>query len=189
MLEVGGDYCIKDASNAAEALEQLAHHTFDVALVDLNLPDHDGIWLTRNIRSKWPALPVLILSMRDDEDSVFDALDAGANGFVVKTARQTELRAALTAVHRKGSYFCGEVSESLLKRLRSDHRPAPELTDREGKVLKLLVEGSSNSAIGKALHISVSRVKVHIGALFQKFGVSDRTALAAEAVNRRAISS
>lgn len=176
---------VGEASDAASAMQMLADTACDVALVDLSLGRGCGVELTEQIVSRHRGLPVLILSMHDEPEKVRAALRAGASGYVLKTIGREELVTAIQAAARGGTYFCGQIAAPLLQSLRRpEASDVPRLTEREQSVLRLVVDGDSNTAIAGKLHLSVSRIKVHLNSLFSKFGVSDRTTLAVEATAR-----
>ena len=172
-----------ECGTALSALEELSRRKVDVALIDLNLPDKDGVWLTREIRGRWPDLPILILSMHDGSQEVLAAMSAGASGYLTKTVDRDELLAAVHTAARGGTHLCGKAAEPVLRHLgqMSSRLGSPELSDREQTILKMVIGGSNNNEISEIVSLSVSRVKYHLSELFQKFGVSDRISLAVEA--------
>lgn len=178
-VEVSGE-----AGNSKDALSLLEERECDVALIDLKLGSEDGVDLVRSLRARYPELPILMLTMHDALEKVQASIEAGANGYLLKAGGRDELFAALQAAATGGSYFCGQVAAPLLRTLSKSESSLPQLSQRETDVLKLVIGGLSNSAISQELHLSVSRVKFHISALFSKFKVKDRTSLAVEASNR-----
>ncbi|MFA7483594.1 MAG: response regulator transcription factor [Vulcanimicrobiota bacterium] len=191
MLEVDDRVeVVGESDNALDALKSLETISPDVMLVDLNLPDHDGVWLVGKIRARWGKLPVLMLSMHDGGQEVLEALSQGANGYLTKTVDREELMAALVTVANGGTHLCSSVAAPVLERLKQ-FKPTsvPPLTERESEILQLVVAGKNNSEIAQTLSLSVSRIKFHLSALFQKFDVSDRTSLAVEASSRGALTS
>ena len=177
---------VGEAGDAAEAMRHLEHNSVDVVLLDLNLPDIDGIEVVRSIRPRWPKLPILMLSMHDGGKEVLAAIAEGANGYLTKTVEPEELRHALATVVKGGTHLSSSVAPFVLERVRKGNqmRRLPSLTERESDILNLIVSGKNNSEISEELSLSVSRIKFHLSDLFQRFEVSDRTSLAVEATKR-----
>lgn len=181
---ITGVEVVGEAGDSEQALRLLTQVCCDVVLVDLSLGDEDGVELVLQIRAQHSDLPILMLTMHDAPEKVQASIRAGANGYLLKAGGRDELFAALQAAATGGSYFCGQVATPLLKTLSRSNGSLPQLSHRENRVLELIVKGLSNAEIGKELHLSVSRVKVHVSSLFRKFEVKDRTSLAADAASR-----
>lgn len=163
-----GIECLQAAS-IAEALACGARHPdLSLLLLDLSLPDSQGMQGLRRLREALPAPALVVLSADDAPQTVLDALDAGAQGFIPKTARPGQMREALSRV------LAGEIY--LPAALLQAQRPAsPELSERQLDVLRLLVGGRANKEIGRELGLSESTVKTHLAALFRKLEVNTRT--------------
>jgi len=188
--------CVPDSEveavgSAAAALESLERRPADVALVDIRMPDRDGLDLLREIRERWPDTPVIVLTSYDHGEYVKRALADGAAGYLLKDATPEDLAQAIT-VARSGS---GNVlSPRAIQNLfngsmpsldRDDDRARPPdggLTRREWDILNLLSEGHSNREISRRLYLSEKTVKAHLAAIFRKLGVSNRTQAAMAAV-------
>lgn len=158
----------------------------DVAIIDLSLPDHDGRWLLRQLKKEFPEMPVLVLTMHLDPDSVVSALTEGASGYLTKTASHHELLQAIETVHSGGSYLQPRIAPHVVGALRC--RPSPKnsdnLTDRELDILELVADGLSNQAVAERLFVSVSTVKAHLRSCFRKLDVTTRTEVVVEAIRR-----
>jgi DNA-binding NarL/FixJ family response regulator len=174
------------AGTAQEGLTKAIGSNVQVAIIDLSLPDHDGIWLLQQIRLKRPDLPVIILSMHSDQETVVKALGEGAAGYLTKSADSAEVLNAIRAVHRGGSYLQPQVAHFLLGALRNKGRTAPpaELSDREQEILRRVAEGQSNRHIAEELFVSPSTVKAQLRGLFRELQVSTRTEVVVEAMRR-----
>ncbi|WP_233265504.1 response regulator transcription factor [Leifsonia sp. AG29] len=181
-LEVVGQ-----AADGAEAVALAVAERPDVALMDLRMPNLDGVAATARIVAEAPGTAVLVLTTYADDESIVGALRAGARGYLTKDAGRAELAAAVRAVAQGQSTFAPEVGARLVSSLTSGAaRPAPPdpvegllrrfpaLTRREAEVLALVGEGLSNGEIASRLYVGVSTVKTHINAIFAKLAVRDR---------------
>ncbi len=180
-LEVVGAAC-----DGSEALE-LVHdgREPDVLLLDVRLPDLDGIEVARKILEERPGLAILMLSAHDDHEYVAEAMRVGARGYVLKTAEANELVQAVHLVARGHLVMDSKVSGILGEKRAQEQEPAPKtgpLTERELQVLRQLAEGRTNRAIAKRLGISPETVKAHLERIFRKLGAGDRTDAVAQAL-------
>jgi DNA-binding NarL/FixJ family response regulator len=174
---------VGDAETGDEAVERALALQPDVVLMDLNMPGMDGIAATRRIVDTSPHIAVLVLTMADHDAAVFDALRAGARGYLLKGADRTELTRAIRAVASGEAIFGPDVARRLLAYFADApvRAPAfPELSERELEVLELIARGLSNQQIVDRLVISPKTVRNHISNIFSKLQVRDR----AEAVVR-----
>ncbi len=185
-LETAGDIeVVGEAATGIEAVERAAALGPDVVLMDVNMPGVDGIEATRRIVDRSPHVAVLVLTMHDDDDTVFAALRAGARGYLLKGARRTDLLRAVRAVVAGEAIFGPGVARRLMAYF-SATQPAPdpavfpELTDREREILELVAAGRSNADITAALVLSPKTVRNHVSNIFSKLQVRDR----AEAIVR-----
>ena len=175
------------AGTAEEALAALTRTSPDVVLMDINLPGTSGVEATRRVSQIAPAVAVLVISMVDDDDSVFAALAAGARGYVLKGASAAEITAALRTVAAGGAVFgAGIASRLLANRPVQLSGPASEsqqhdLTAREREVLDLLAEGASNRQIARSLGVSLKTVQNHVSRILDKLQAADRTQAALRA--------
>jgi DNA-binding NarL/FixJ family response regulator len=165
------------AASGEEAVERVAELAPDVVLMDLQLPGMSGIEATRAIVAAQPEIAVLVLTLFEDEESVFLALRAGARGYVLKDADEEELIAAVRAVHRGEAIFSRAVAGRVLAYFAAP-RPAPKvfptLTDREREILALIAQGRPNPAIARELYLSPKTVANYVSAIFAKLQVADR---------------
>ena len=163
---------VGEAGCGREALESEA--VADVYIVDLRMPDGDGIHLIKELMKRDPASKVLVLTTYDNEEDVFRALEAGARGYLLKDTNTEELVAALRQVHAGERHLPHAIATRLADRL-----VRPSLTPRELDVLRLVAKGRTNKELASAMFISEETVKTHVKTLFLKLGVHDR----AEAVS------
>ena len=152
-------------------------HRPDVAILDLQMPGQDGFAATREIRRVAPDVAVLVLTMSDDDDSVFAAMRAGARGYLVKGAEQEEIGRAVRAVASGEAIFGPGVAQRVLRFFATPvpvADPFPQLTAREREILDLLAAGLANSAIAVRLGLSPKTVANHLSSIFAKLQVADR---------------
>ncbi|CCK32500.1 Transcriptional regulatory protein devR (dosR) [Streptomyces davaonensis JCM 4913] len=172
---------VGDAANAEHALVRAPAVRPHVAVLDVRLPDGDGITVCRELRSRMPELAVLMLTSFDDEDALLDAIMAGASGYVLKQIRGSDLVAAVRTVASGQSMLDPATTARLMKSLRTEPAAepaeAPELaglSPREREILALIGDGLTNREIGKRLYLSEKTVKNHISRLLAKLGVQRR---------------
>jgi DNA-binding NarL/FixJ family response regulator len=182
---------IEEAEDAGQALDSLSRDVPDVALVDIRLPGRDGLDLLREIRARWPKLPVIILTCFDDSEYVKRALADGAAGYLLKDSSPDDLQQAITvALTGSGNVLSPRAVRNLFDNAaqaaeRGGVRarvPDAGLTRREADILSYLAEGFSNREISKALFLSEKTVKAHLAAIFRKLGVTNRTKAAMAAL-------
>ena len=168
---------IAEAGDGEEAQALIQKHKPDVAVLDIQMPKASGIEVTRWVRSHLPGVGVLILTAYDDEPYVMAVLQAGANGYVLKTAKTEELIQAVRDVHEGKSALDPSITQKLMSNLfkRSEKTPIESLTDRELDVLRLAAKGFTNKAIGAQLNISDRTVQGHLAHIFAKLQATSRT--------------
>jgi two-component system response regulator NreC len=172
---------VGEATGGYEAIELVGKNHPDILILDLSMPDLDGIEVTKRIKTQFPEVCVLILTIHEDEALLKAALKAGAGGYILKHAAEAELISAIHTILRGDLY----VDPSLVRRLLTDETPpvaaqsrsAEVLTPREIEVLKLIVQGYTNRQIGEELNISVRTVESHRANLSEKLGVRSRVEL------------
>jgi DNA-binding NarL/FixJ family response regulator len=184
---------VAEASDGLEAIALVEEHRPDVAVVDIRMPGTTGIELARQIKERFSDVRVLILTAFDDDPYVFALLEAGADGYVLKTASSDELVRAVHTVHRGQSALSPEIASKLVKQAtgqRDDKKRdlIEPLTTRELDVLRLAARGMTNRAIGHELGISHRTVQGHLASVFGKLGVNSRTEAVTEALRRGWIS-
>jgi len=170
---------VAEASNGREAVDLAARFAPTVILMDIRMPELDGLEATRRILAADGAARVLVLTTFDLDEYVYEALRAGASGFVLKDDPPEQLIAAIRTVARGDALLSPAVTKRVIERFSRLPRPAPppevqELTDRELDVLRLLARGLSNAEIGQELFIGETTVKTHITHILQKLGLRDR---------------
>jgi DNA-binding NarL/FixJ family response regulator len=171
---------VGEAATGAEAIALAVEPVPDVAVMDLQMPGVGGIEATRAIVAQAPNVHVLVLTMFEDEDSVFAALRAGARGYVLKGAGQEELARAIEAIASGEAIFSPAIATRVIdffSRSRDDQPPQafPELTDREREVLGLIAEGLPNPEIMRRLVLSPKTVRNHVSNILAKLQVRDRS--------------
>jgi DNA-binding NarL/FixJ family response regulator len=177
---------VGEAATGQETIAQAAELQPDLILMDIQMPDLNGIEATRQILRTSPHVGIIVLTMFEDDDSVFAAMRAGARGYVLKGADQAVLLRAVHAVASGESLFGPEIAQRLIgffSNLEPTSRPElfPELTDREREVLGLIAEGLPNAEIAEKLVISMKTVRNHVSNIFSKLQVADRAQAAIRA--------
>jgi DNA-binding NarL/FixJ family response regulator len=165
------------AGTGREAVLQAERLQPDVVLMDLQMPDIGGIDATRMIAEASPHIRVLVLTMLEDDETVLTAMRAGASGYLVKGAPQTEIRRAIEAVVAGEVIFGPAIARRMLELLARPTRPEdpfPELTTREREILALVAEGATNVTVARQLSISDKTVRNHLSNVFTKLQVADR---------------
>ena len=170
---------VGEAATGEEAIARATELQPDVVLMDLQMPEVNGIEATRKILQESPSVRVLVVTLFEDEDSVFTALRAGARGYVLKDADEEEMVLAIRAVGRGEAIFSPAIAERLLAYFASPQPAAqpqvfPTLTDREREILNLIAKGHPNPAIAKQLHLSTKTVGNYVSNIFTKLQVADR---------------
>lgn len=170
---------VGEASSGKEALRLAVEHQPDVILMDIQMPDLNGIEATRQILRTSPHVGIIVLTMFQDDDSVFAVMRAGARGYVLKGADQAVLLRAVRAVANGESLFSPEIAARLMQ-FFANLEPAsrtelfPELTEREREILSFVADGQTNAEIAEKLVISMKTVRNHVSNIFSKLQVADR---------------
>ncbi|WP_179953715.1 response regulator [Lentzea guizhouensis] len=170
---------VGEAGDGAAAVELVTSLRPDVVLMDVQMPRMDGLEATRQILSAGGVTRVVILTTFDREDYLFEALRAGASGFLLKNASPEDLVESVRVVARGDALLSPEVTRRVIARFSAPEQPArtrpPELTDREYEVLVQLAKGASNAEIAAALYLGETTVKTHVSRVLSKLGLRDRT--------------
>jgi DNA-binding NarL/FixJ family response regulator len=173
---------IGEAGTAASALARIPALKPDVAVLDVRLPDGDGVMVCRELRSMMPDLACLMLTSFGDDEALFDAIMAGAAGYVLKQIRGTDLVGAVRTIASGQSLLDPEAARKVMNRMREQANrsdPLAELTGQERKILELIGEGLTNRQIGERMYLAEKTVKNYVSALFAKLGMERRTQAAA----------
>jgi NarL family two-component system response regulator LiaR len=168
------------AYDGQEALEQIPHLQPDLVLMDLKMPNVNGIQATRQIRQKYPDIRVLVLTTYDDDEWLFDAIRSGAAGYLLKDTPRDKLIEAIKGTYLGKTFVDPDVAGKLfssIERTLPAEKPISvfNLSEREREILQLLVRGLSNADIAHQLYLSEGTVRNYTSAIFAKLGVSDRT--------------
>lgn len=176
---------VGEASNGAEAVALTRRLAPDVVLMDLRLPELDGVAATAEIKATHPQVQVLVLTTYDTDSDVVRALDAGAIGYLLKDLPHEEITRAVRAAARGEPVLAPGVARRIMGRARG--AAADALTAREIDVLQLAARGHTNSDIAQELFVSATTVKAHLNHIYRKLGVGDRTAAVTTALERQII--
>ena len=182
---------VGEAASGREAIQLAAQTQPHIILMDIQMPDMDGIEATRQIVQANPAINVLMVTMFEDDQSVFAAMRAGARGYVLKGVRHEEMLRAIRAVGSGEAIFSPSIAARMMNFFAASRSAGPpaatpdetfaDLTDREREILGLIARGESNAAIAEALSISVKTVRNHVSNIFNKLQVADRAQAALRA--------
>lgn len=178
---------VGEASNGLEALEKAHQLSPDIILMDLRMPEMDGVEAITRIKQAKPDIKFIILTTYSDDEYIFKGIAAGARAYLLKDAPRDELFKAVRAVYRGESLIQPVVASKVLDKLAELARKSPAsetLSEREIEVLKLMAKGVSNSNIAEELSITQSTVKTHITSIFQKLNVTTRTEAVTTALKR-----
>lgn len=181
---------VGDAANGEQAVIRIQDHTPDVVLMDLVMPGMDGIEATRRVREMSPATRVIILTSFAEEEQVFEAIKAGASGYLMKDVKPEELAKAIRGVQAGEPMLHPEIARLMMRELQRDNeqpRLHDQLTEREMEVLRCIARGMSNKEIAAELVISEKTVKTHVSNVLQKLHLADRTQAAIYAMQRKLV--
>ena len=170
---------VAQARDGEHAVECYRKHLPDVIVMDLQMPQLNGLGATRQILNEFPQARILLFTTYDGDEDIFRAMHAGARGYILKDSPQEELLRAVRTVHKGSRYLSPPVGAKL-----ADSQVGPSLTERERQVLKLLAAGQANKEISFAIGVSESTVKTHVAAIIEKLGVKSRTEAALAAQKR-----
>lgn len=175
---------IGEATNGVEAIKKLMEHTVDVILMDVRMPDMNGIEATRKIKAQWPNVRILMLTTFNDDEYALQSLKEGANGFLLKTADGTKLIDAIYSCMKGGLVLHDEVAAKVMPKLlhTSQQELSVQLSEREHAITALIGNGLTNKEIADELYLTIGTVKNYITSILQKTEQRDRTQLAIFAV-------
>lgn len=178
---------VGEAGNQASAIPAILDAEPDVALLDVRLPDGSGVAVCREVRSANPDIRCLMLTSYSDDEALFDAIMAGASGYLIKDIRAAELVRAITAVANGGSLLEPRATTSVLERLRhgTSADPLAALTPQELRILDLIGEGLTNREIGERVHLAEKTVRNYVSSILSKLGMQRRTQAAAFVVRHQ----
>ncbi|HYJ39013.1 MAG TPA: response regulator transcription factor [Chitinophagaceae bacterium] len=182
---------IAEASNGKELIEQVEKHQPDIVVTDIGMPLMNGIEATRYISSKFPNIGVIALTMFDDENSVVDVVQAGAQGYLNKNVEKEEVFEAIHSVYEGRSYYCNSISKKLLDRLtrfRFDSKSLnPKFTMHELDVIKLICKEQTNAEIAEIMNLSIRTIEGLRKKIQQKMGAKNIAGIVLYAVNHRLV--
>lgn len=170
---------VAEADSGAEAIRQFRRHRPDVTLMDLRLPEGNGVAATEAIRAEFPAANILVLTTFDGDEDIYRALRAGAKGYLLKDTPRADLMEAIRAVGAGNSWVPHPIAAKLAER-----EALPDLSGREREVLHLIAKGKSNQEIGAALFITEGTVKTHVNSILAKLDARDRTQAVTSGIRR-----
>jgi len=178
---------VGEAGTAAEALVRVEGTTPDVAVLDVRLPDGDGVTVCRELRSRHPDVACLMLTSFADDEALFDAILAGAAGYVLKQIRGADLVGAVRTVAAGGSLLDPRATAAVMQRMRTPKPddPLASLTEQERRILELIGEGLTNREIGARMFLAEKTVKNYVSNLLSKLGLQRRTQVAVLATEVR----
>lgn len=180
ILQQQDDFAVvAEAHDGLEAVDLHAIHQPDITLMDLRMPNLEGVDAIARIREQTPDAKIVILTTYDTDEDIYRGLQAGAKGYILKDADFEDLIHAVRTVYGNNRYVPANVARKLAERMSFE-----ELTAREREVLSLMVQGSSTSTLAEKLGLSEGTIKFHINHIFQKLGVSDRTQAVIVALRR-----
>lgn len=185
---------IGEAENGREAINKVEELMPDIVVMDISMPLLNGLDATRQIKKRFPDVIVLILTMHIDDAYIFEVMQAGASGYIIKKAVPTELVSAIQAVYQGDIYLSPKVSKKViqeyLKQVDSGkEKIEPKLTDREREVVQLIAEGNSNRKIGESLFISVKTVESHRAKIMGKHNLHSTADITRYAIRKGIVSS
>lgn len=183
LIEAAPGYrCVCACSTSKEALLEVPRRQPDVALMDIHLPDESGIACTARLVAKMPGLQIIMVTVYKDTELIFQALKAGASGYILKRFRPEEILHAIAEVRAGGAPMTSEIARMVVRSFRAPSpTPAADgLTSREAEILVLLAEGLSNKEIANKTNITAGTVRIHLGHIYKKLHVHCRTKAAAK---------
>jgi DNA-binding NarL/FixJ family response regulator len=185
---VAGFHCVNNYATGEEALDEIPRQKPDVVLMDIKLPGMSGIECVARLKEKLPALPIVMLTVFEDSDKVFKALEAGACGYLVKRTTPEDLLEALRQVHSGGAPMTGRIARMVVQsfgRMGTSKMETENLTPREREILELLAKGDLCKEIAEKLGLSLRTVHTHLKNIYEKLHVRSRTQAVLKYIGRR----
>ena len=187
-----GFECVAAFPDCSDLVFRIRLHRPDVVLMDIEMPGISGIDAVKKIKAEYPNLQILMQTVFDDDDHIFDAICAGASGYILKTTSPSEMLAAIKDVHQGGSPMSSGVARRVLSRFqhispRKDETADYQLTPREKEVLTLIVEGKSYKMIAGDLSIGFETVRTHVKNIYAKLHVQSLTEMVAKAIRNKVV--
>ncbi|KAB8154016.1 response regulator [Kordia sp. TARA_039_SRF] len=173
---------VGEASNGKEALDFVANHAVDIAVLDISMPEMNGVEAAKIIKKEYPDTKILILTMHDGSEFIHELIEIGANGYILKNRGKEEFVEALETISQGEEYIKGQVLNTLLKAVRKPKSKNVQFTKREKEVLRLIVNDHTTSEISAKLNIANSTVETHRRNLIEKTGVKSSLGLVRYAV-------
>lgn len=184
--DIDGIEVVGEAENGREALQLIETFKPQIVLMDIAMPEMNGLEATARISREFPQVRVLILSMHANEEYVYQALRSGASGYLLKDSGAEELELALRAIARGETYLCPAVSKYVVsdyvRRLNQDQTPLDQITPRQREILQLIAEGKSTKEIAELLYISTKTVETHRTQLMDRLDIHDIAGLVRYAI-------
>lgn len=176
---------VAEAADGIEARDTVIRERPDLAILDVKMPGLTGLQATREIKTQAPEVSILILSMHDDERYLFEALKAGASGYVLKSQADTDLLAAIRSVERGEPFLSPAAQQALIRDvLERGEQTESELTPREEEIVKMVAEANTSREIAEMLHLSEKTVENHRANAMKKLGMRDRVELVRYAIRQ-----
>lgn len=182
-----GFACVATYSHAEEALDELPRETPDVVLMDIQLPKMSGIECVARLKERLPSLQIMMLTMYEDDDLIFQSLLAGATGYVLKKTPPSELLQAIQSLHHGGSPMSSQIARKVVQafqQLGKSRQEIEALTERETEILSHLAKGHHDKEIADTLFVSVETIRTHIRNIYKKLHVHSRTEAALKYLGR-----
>ena len=185
ILSAAGDFeVVAEAVDGHQAIERARTMAFDVLVLDMSMPGKSGMELIKQLKTEFPKLRIVVLTMHQENQYAVRAIRAGASGYLTKDAASEQLVNAIRKVASGGAFISAEVAELLARQAQGAVQGAPHeaLSDREFQVLRLLVSGAPLTDIGEDLHLSVKTISAHKARILQKLGLSNQSELVRYAI-------
>jgi two-component system, NarL family, invasion response regulator UvrY len=190
IIAANADMVVEDEAESGQAvLNKLQHKKFDIILLDISMPGRNGLEIMKEIKVKWPSLPVLIVSMYPEEQFAVRAFRAGASGYLTKTSAPTELISAIRKITQGGRYISGSLAEKLTYYLYQDAEKLPHeaLSDREYQVMLMIASGMTSTDIALELSLSVKTISTYRTNILEKMKMKNSVEMTLYAIQNKLI--